>query len=172
MSLLICPAMQLSQGVEYAFHSLFYMVDIPVRSTIGIKELAELNKSSETYLSKIFTKLRKAGIVRSIQGAKGGYELAKRALNISFWDIVEAIEGPSDMVQYAEIRQNNILADENDACNCSKPCLIKVVMQEAEDQMRNYLSSKNLAWLKEEVYKDFTDTKKQSIEEWLSKSIK
>lgn len=106
------------------------------------------------------------------RGAKGGYELAKRAQNISFWDIVEAIEGPSDMVQYAEIRQNNILADENDACNCSKPCLIKVVMQEAEDQMRNYLSSKNLAWLKEEVYKDFTDTKKQSIEEWLSKSIK
>ena len=135
--------MQLSQGVEYAFHSLFYMVDMPVGSTIGIKELAELNKLSETYLS-----------------------------NISFWDIVEAIEGPSYMFQCAEIRQNNILADENDACNCSKPCLIKVVMQEAEDQMRNYLSSKNLAWLKEEVYKDFTDTKKQSIEEWLSKSIK
>ena len=164
--------MQLRQGVEYAFHSLFYMVDMSVGSTIGIKELAELNKLSETYLSKIFTKLRKAGIVRSIQGAKGGYELAKRAQNISFWDIVEAIEGPSYMFQCAEIRQNNILADENDACNCSKPCLIKVVMQEAEDQMRNYLSSKNLAWLKEEVYKDFTDTKKQSIEEWLSKSIK
>ena len=53
--------MQLSQGVEYAFHSLFYMVDMPVGSTIGIKELAELNKLSETYLSKIFTKLRKAG---------------------------------------------------------------------------------------------------------------
>ena len=57
--------MQLSQGVEYAFHSLFYMVDMPVGSTIGIKELAELNKLSETYLSKIFTKLRKAGIRRS-----------------------------------------------------------------------------------------------------------
>lgn len=168
MSLLICPAMQLSQGGEYAFHSLFYMVDMPVRSTIEIRELAELNKLSETYLSKIFTKLRKAGIVRSIQGAKGGYELAKRAQNISFWDIVEAIEGPSYMIQCTEIRQNNLLADENDACNCSKPCLIKFVMQEAEDQMRNYLSSKNLAWLKEEVYKDFTDTNKQSIEEWLN----
>ena len=71
MSLLICPAMQLNQGGEYAFHSLFYMVDMPVRSTIGIKELAELNKLSETYLSKIFTKLRKAGIVRSSQGGKG-----------------------------------------------------------------------------------------------------
>lgn len=164
--------MQLSQGVEYAFHSLFYMIDMPVGTTIGIRELAELNKLSETYLSKIFTKLRKSGIVRSIQGAKGGYELAKHAQSISFWDIVEAIEGPSYMFQCAEIRQNNILADENDACNCNKPCLIKVVMQEAEDQMRAYLSGKSLAWLRDEVYKDFSAEKKQSIKDWLSKSIK
>lgn len=148
------------------------MIDMPVDTTIGIKELAELNKLSETYLSKIFTKLRKAGIVRSIQGAKGGYELAKHTQNISFWDIVQAIEGPSYMFQCAEIRRNNILADENDACNCNKPCLIKVVMQEAEDQMRNYLSNKSLAWLKDEVYKDFSDKKKQSIEDWLDKSIR
>ena len=33
MSLLICPAMQLNQGGEYAFHSLFYMVDMPVSYT-------------------------------------------------------------------------------------------------------------------------------------------
>ena len=164
--------MQLSQGVEYAFHSLFYMIDMPIGTTIGIKELAELNQLSETYLSKMFTKLRKAGIVRSIQGAKGGYELARRAENISFWDIVEAIEGPSYMFQCAEIRQNNILADEHDACNCSKPCLIKVVMQEAEDQMRRYLAGKSLAWLKEEVYPEFSDAKKQSIEDWLGKSIR
>lgn len=164
--------MQLSQGVEYALHTLFYMIDMPIGTTIGIKELAELNKLSETYLSKIFTKLRKAGIVRSIQGAKGGYELAKQTQDISFWDIVEAIEGPSYMFQCAEIRQNNILADETDACSCSKPCLIKVVMQEAEDQMRNYLSNKSLAWLKDEVYKDFSDTKKQSIADWLDKSIR
>lgn len=164
--------MQLSQGVEYALHTLFYMIDMPIGTTIGIKELAELNKLSETYLSKIFTKLRKAGIVRSIQGAKGGYELAKQTQNISFWDIVEAIEGPSYMFQCAEIRQNNILADETDACSCSKPCLIKVVMQEAEDQMRNYLSNKSLAWLKDEVYKDFLDTKKQSIADWLDKSVR
>ena len=164
--------MQLSQGVEYAFHSLFYMIDMPVGMTIGIKELAELNKLSETYLSKIFTKLRKSGIVRSIQGAKGGYELAKHADSITFWDVVEAIEGSSYMFQCAEIRQNNILLDQNDVCNCSRPCLIKVVMQEAEDQMRNYLSNKSLAWLQKEVHSGFSEEKKQAIEEWLKKSIK
>lgn len=63
------------------------------------------------------------------------------------------------MFQCAEIRQNNILADENDACNCSKPCLIKVVMHEAEDQMKKYLSNKNPAGMKDEVYRDFSEEK-------------
>lgn len=164
--------MQLGKGVEYALHSLFYMIDMPVGTTIGIRELAELNQLSETYLSKIFTKLRKTGIVRSIQGAKGGYELAKKAENISFWDIVEAVEGASYMFQCAEIRQANILADESDAYHCDKPCLIKVVMQEAEDQMRKYLAGKTLAWLKEAVYKDFTDNKKDTIAKWITASIR
>ena len=164
--------MQLGKGVEYALHSLFYMVDMPVGTTIGIKDLAELNKLSETYLSKIFTKLRKSGIVRSSQGAKGGYELARRAEDISFWDIIEAVEGSSYMFQCAEIRQSNILADETDVRNCDKPCLIKVVMQEAEDQMRMYLAGKTLAWLKDTVYEDFSNDKKKAINKWVTESIK
>ena len=164
--------MQLSQGVEYAFHTLFYMIDMPSGTTIGIRELAELNRLPETYLSKIFTRLRKAGIVRSIPGAKGGYELAKRAGDISFWDVVQAIEGPSYLFQCAEIRRNNILTDGAEACSCESPCLIHVVMQEAEDQMRRYLAGKNLEWLKNEVYRGFSEQKKQSIKEWLAKSVR
>lgn len=158
--------MQMSIGIEYAFHSLFYMIDAPVGCTIGIKELAKLNKLSETYLSKIFTKLRKAGIVRSVQGVKGGYELSKQAKDISFWDVVEAIEGASYMFQCAEIRQNNILSETNsNPSDC--PCLIKVVMQNAENEMRNYLKSKSLGWLHSEVYKGFSDEKKLAISNWL-----
>jgi len=36
--------MQLSIGVEYAFHSLFYMVDLPEHKSVGIREIAKLNK--------------------------------------------------------------------------------------------------------------------------------
>ena len=162
--------MQMSVGVEYAFHSLFYMVEAPKGSTIGIKELAELNKLPETYLSKVFAKLRKAGIVRSVQGVKGGYELAKPAEHISFWDIVEAIEGPSYLFQCAEIRQNNILADPAPTKNHC-PCLIKVIMHHAEDAMRTYLKSKSLGWLHAEVYADFSDAKKDNISNWLHKAI-
>ena len=163
--------MQFSIGVEYAFHSLFYMIEIPVGKTIGIKELAQLNNISETYLSKVFTKLRKAGLVRSMPGTNGGYELAKSAEHISFWDIVEAVEGSSHFFQCAEIRQKNILS-QNVSFSGDCPCLIKVVMMEAEEEMRNYLRKKTLAWLYAEVYQSFSDDKKSLIAQWLTSAIK
>ncbi len=174
--------MQFSVGVEYAIHSLFYMVCVPVGKTVGIKELAELNGLTETYLSKMFTKLRKGGIVRSVSGVKGGYELSRSADEISFWDIVEAIEGSSYMFQCGEIRQNNIfgkvetekvLAESNnddtkktDKFSKPCPCLIKVVMIDAEEQMRNYLRDKSLQWLFDNVICDFTDSKREEMLEW------
>jgi Rrf2 family protein len=159
--------MQYSIGVEYAFHSLFYMVDLPENRTIGIKQLAELNGITETYLSKIFSKLRKAGIVRSIAGVKGGYQLGKSADAISFWEIIEAIEGPSFLFQCAEIRKKNIFVDDPSVFTDKCPCLIKVVIQEAEELMRSRLRTTSLQWLHEQVHKDFSVEKKDRIISWL-----
>ncbi len=157
--------MQFSVGVEYALHSLFYMVAVPEGKTIGIKELADLHNLKESYLSKIFTKLRKGGIVRSVSGVKGGYELARSSEDISFWDIIESIEGNSYMFQCAEIRQQNKFSEKN-ILKKKCPCLIKVVVHEAEEKMRDDLRNKSLAWLYETVYKDFDEDKKNNINDW------
>ena len=159
--------MQFSVGVEYAFHSLFYMVDLPEGKTVGIKQIAELNAISETYLSKAFAKLRKGGIVRSIPGVKGGYELAKPAEDITFWDIIEAIEGPSFFFQCAEIRKKNIFVDDPTVFTDKCPCLIKVVIQEAEELFRLRLRSKSLRWLYDQVHSDFPEDKKNAIGDWI-----
>lgn len=165
--------MQFSIGVEYALHSLFYMVDLPQGKAIGVKELAILQGISETYLSKVFTKLRKAGIVRATPGVNGGYELARNSEAISFWDVVEAVEGATPIFQCAEIRQNSILVDKNSLPNSFEkcPCLIKVIMLEAEEQMRRYLAGRSLAWLNEEAKKEFTEEKKKAINDWLKNII-
>jgi len=159
--------MQFSVGVEYAFHSLFYMVDLPEHKTIGIKQIAELNRLTETYLSKVFAKLRKAGIVRSVTGVKGGYELARQAEDISFWDIIEAIEGSSYYFQCAEIRKKNIFVDDPSVFTDKCPCLIKVVIQEAEELLRNRLRTKSLRWLYDQVHNDFPEKKKMAINDWM-----
>lgn len=156
-----------SVGVEYAFHSLFYMVGLPKQKTIGIREIAKLHGITETYLSKIFAKLGKAGIVRSVPGVKGGYELAKNAADISFWDIVEAIEGPSHLFHCAEIRKKNIFVSDPGVYTAKCPCLIKVVLQEAEELMRDKLRKKSLRWLYAQAYKHFSADRKMAIAGWL-----
>ena len=145
--------MRFSVGVEYAMHSLLYMTDSPSAKAFGIKDLATYQGVSETYLSKVFTKLKKSGILNSIPGVNGGYELARAPENISFWDIVEAIEGTDPLFQCAEIRQNEILLDKDNLPDSYTkcPCLIKVVMLEAEEQMKQYLKHKTLNWLRQQV---------------------
>lgn len=62
----------------------------------------------------MFTKLKKAGIVRSTPGVKGGYELSKNSKDISFWDVVEAIEGSSNMFQCSGILKNIVINTEEE----------------------------------------------------------
>lgn len=157
---------QFSVGVEYAFHSLFYMIGMPEGKTLGIKRIAELHGITETYLSKIFSKLGKARIVKSVPGVKGGYALARNAADISFWDIIEAVEGPSYLFQCAEIRKKNIFVDDPTVYSEKCPCLIKVVIQEAENNFRDSLRGKSLQWLYDQVQGGFTEDKKEAISAW------
>ncbi|MHB8128025.1 MAG: RrF2 family transcriptional regulator [Mobilitalea sp.] len=162
--------MQFSIGVEYALHCLLYMVDIPAGKSVGIKDLAAYQGVSETYLSKVYTKLRKSTIVKSIPGVNGGYALARIPENITFWDIVEAVEGTSPLFQCAEIRQNELLLDKNNLPDTYTkcPCLIKVVMLEAEDQMRLYLKNKTLAWLHEQVKNKIPEENSKATMDWFN----
>ncbi|AFM39261.1 rrf2 family protein, putative transcriptional regulator [Desulfosporosinus acidiphilus SJ4] len=167
--------MKFSVGVEYAIHCLLYMVNAEEGKSVGIRDLATFQGISETYLSKIYAKLSKSGIIKSIPGVKGGYALARNAEEITFWDVVEAVEGSEPFFQCAEIRQNNILLDKDNLPDTYTkcPCLIKVVMSEAEDEMRKYLSNKTLAWLYDEVYnKILPKEMRNATIEWFSNARK
>lgn len=167
--------MKFSVGVEYAIHCLLYMVNSEEGKSVGIRDLATFQGISETYLSKVYAKLSKSGIIKSIPGVNGGYALARSAEEITFWDIVEAVEGSEHFFQCAEIRQNNILLDKDNLpdTHTKCPCLIKVVMLEAEDEMRKYLSNKTLAWLYDEVYnKKLPKEMKDATIEWFNNSKK
>ncbi len=162
--------MQFSIGVEYAIHCLLYMTEFPDGKSVAIKDLATYQGVSETYLSKIYTKLRKSGVVKSVPGASGGYALARTPDTITFLDIVEAIEGTTPLFQCAEIRQHEILLDKNNLPDSYTkcPCLIKVVMLEAEDQMKNYLRTKTLSWLREQVDHKIPAEHGKATSEWFN----
>ncbi|QGQ97617.1 Rrf2 family transcriptional regulator [Paenibacillus psychroresistens] len=164
--------MQYSIGVEYGLHCLVYLIDIPPDATIGIKELSAFQGVSETYLSKIFSKLTKAGIVSSVPGAKGGYKLAKSPAEISFWDVVEAVEGSTPIFQCKNIKDNSYLCRDEDyaACSRASSCEINIVMLEAEDSMRNVLRNKTLTWLNEKLDRVLTPESRKETREYFADS--
>jgi Rrf2 family protein len=146
--------MRYSKGVEQALHALVVCIEIP-QGFIGVNELAKYFQISPSYLSKIFTKLAKAGILCSVPGVKGGYSFAKKAAEITFWDVVEAIEGKSNFFQCTDLRFN-APEEIKEALDLPKeilaaPCLIHSTFLEAEEQLRKTLQNKTLASIHEEL---------------------
>jgi Rrf2 family protein len=164
--------MKFSVGVEYALHCLLYMVNIEQDKSVGIRDLATFQGISESYLSKVYAKLSKAGLIKSVSGVKGGYTLAREPKYITFWDVVVAVEGDEPFFQCAEIRRNNILLDKDNLPDSYTkcPCLIKVVMTDAENEMKKYLEQKTLAWLHDEVYTNIlSEEAREATDKWFRK---
>ncbi|HCC00972.1 MAG TPA: Rrf2 family transcriptional regulator [Ruminococcaceae bacterium] len=165
--------MQFSVGVEYALHCLLYMVDLPTGQSVGIKDLAAYQGISSTYLSKVYTKLQKAGLVKTVPGVHGGCALAIGPDAITFWDVVEAVEGGAPLFQCAEIRQREAILDPQHlpaAYRSDCPCLIKTVMVEAEEQMRTYLKKKTLRWLADQVEAKVPAEQQEKTKAWFAQA--
>src|SRR6516165_171862 len=61
-----------------------------------VREIAEARGIPERYLVQILLQLKTAGLVRSARGADGGYQLIRRAEDISVADVIDAIDGRGD----------------------------------------------------------------------------
>lgn len=96
---------------------------------VMVREIAESQGISERYLEHILNALRASGIVRSIRGARGGYELAKSPATVSLGDIVRALEGPLDVVSCTR--------DED--CSRTSVCVMMEVWREVREAIENVL---------------------------------
>jgi len=82
---------QLNAKTDYG---LLIMLELAAADSITpLSPLAKRLKVSSPYLSQIANSLFKAGLVKSKEGATGGYYLARPAKEISVWSILEALTG-------------------------------------------------------------------------------
>ena len=98
--------MKLGDGVEQAIECETVLAALPADGLLSAASLAELHGVSTSYLLKHLQVLSGAGIVHTVPGPRGGYQLAKSPGDISLLDIVLAVEGPEPAFRCKEIRQN------------------------------------------------------------------
>jgi Rrf2 family protein len=81
-------------GVRAIFDIAYHAGGLPAQ----IKDISERQRVSPRYLEQIFMKLKRAGILGSKRGPKGGYHLLKEPKDITIYDILESTEGPIELV--------------------------------------------------------------------------
>ncbi len=70
------------------------MLDIALhreRGPVSVAEVAERQAISSAYLEQLFSKLKRAGLLRSVRGPGGGYELARRPDEVNVSHIIAAV---------------------------------------------------------------------------------
>jgi Rrf2 family protein len=132
--------MKFSKATNYALHTMLFLAMDTSKKFVGVQELAEKQKVSPTYLSKILTKLAKEGMVNSSSGVNGGYSLSQNWEDISFLDIIHAIEGKSSFF---------------DCClESPSECDIKRIILSAEEKMEEELRNQKISDLVKKISVD------------------
>jgi Rrf2 family protein len=158
----------ISTGVEYGLHCLLFLANPPPDAPPAVRDLADLQGVPAEYLAKIFTKLARAGLVAASEGARGGFALARPAEDISFLDVVNAIDGDKPLFECREIRARcAVFNAETPAWATSGPCAVHAVMLSAEQRMKQELASHSLKNLAEQVAAKAPADFSRQIANWL-----
>jgi Rrf2 family protein len=133
--------MMLSQKARYALRALLHLVEHGGSRTIQVGEMAEMQMIPRKYLEFIMVDLKKAGLVTSRRGPGGGYVLSRPANEISFVEVIRAIDGPIALVPCAS---ENFYARCGD-CHDEATCAIRRVLARVRDSAVAILENTSLA---------------------------
>jgi Rrf2 family protein len=111
---------------------------------VAARELADAERLPADYVEQILLRLRRAGLVESVRGAKGGYFLAKQPATISVLDVMSASEH-----QTFEINCESHQVDA-DRCSPESTCSIRPVWQALQQRVDDLLAGISLADLMKE----------------------
>ena len=124
--------MQVTKEGDYALRAVIYLASATGR-TASANEISAAQKIPPKFLARIMPKLVRQGLISSTPGSKGGYKLAREASQLSFLQVLEAIEGP--------LRLNVCLEADYGDCEHETLCSMKSVWSEAQERLAHYFAA-------------------------------
>lgn len=115
--------MRLSTKGRYGVKAMFDLaLNSSSEKTVTLRSIAERQGISEPYLEQLMSGLRKAGLIKSVRGAQGGYMLSSSPDKITVGDVIRTLEGsmaPTECVDESA----------NFECNEASCCVTRMVWQ-------------------------------------------
>ena len=135
--------MKITTKGRYGLRALIDLAGFSEIEPVSISSIATRQGISERYLEQLMTLLKKAGLIKSIRGAGGGYVLAKDMSEISVGDVLRALEGSLEPVECAGFNQE-------DSCEAAGGCVTKYVWQRINESINRTVDEISLRQLVEE----------------------
>jgi Rrf2 family protein len=136
--LVLIPGMQITRATDYAVRVTIYLATVPISERVHGPALARAIDAPESFVSKVLQHLVQAGLVTSQRGMRGGFQLGRRAAEISLLEVVEAIEGPTQL---------NLCIPQGPNCDRKEWCGAHSVWVEAQDALVQVLGKASVASL-------------------------
>ena len=125
--------MKISTKGRYALR---LMLDLAIYDTgepVSLKDIAKRQEISEKYLEQIISVLNKAGFVRSIRGASGGYVLRRKPKEYTVGDILRLTEGSLSPVA--------CVGEESEECIRSGDCVTVLVWEKLDKAINDVVDN-------------------------------
>ncbi len=130
-----------STRARYAIRAMIELALHEGAGPILLREVAAAQEVSPKYLEQITIPLRSAGLLLAERGPRGGYRLARPASDITACEIVEALEGPLDLLDCVRAPS---------ACHRAETCAARKMWGRISRGIVAALSETTLADLREE----------------------
>lgn len=135
--------MKISTKGRYGLRAMIDIAQYSEIEPVSISSIASRQGISERYLEQLMTLLKKAGLIKSVRGAGGGYVIAREPQEISVGDILRALEGNLEPV---DCRANST----SDSCEAAGSCVTKYVWQKINESINRTVDEMNLKELVDE----------------------
>lgn len=129
--------MRISTKGRYAVRVMLDLAGNDTGEYIKVKQIAERQGLSEKYLEQIIAILNKAGFVKSVRGAQGGYKIAKDPKNYTIGMILRLTEGSLSPVA--------CLDDETNACERCDTCETLEIWKDLNDAINGVVDHVTIA---------------------------
>jgi Rrf2 family protein len=126
--------MKLSTKGKYGVRAVYEIAKHAGKGPITIKEIAERQGISFSYLEQILHRLGKAGLIESVRGPAGGYLLAGNPSELTIGDIVRTLEGPIALSHCLE-------PGESGECYQADDCVARMVWAKVGAKIEEALDS-------------------------------
>jgi Rrf2 family protein len=139
--------MQIPRRVDYGLRAVIYLAGQNPEKCCSIAEIAQQQGVPRKFLEKIIKDLMLKELIKSKRGSCGGYSLARSASEISFYDVIEAIEGPIAV---------NACMDSHLSCDQLPRCMMVGVWSEVQKKITEVFTKTTIADLRQSPCRDLT----------------